>query len=172
MPVCDDAAAQKLGVCLTKFFTTLDGGKEEVDPTTPAAVSIKATPTPKAKPAPSPRSVASTPPARRAPQPSYSSSSRTPSYGSSSSRYGSSIQGDARSATSRRQDEMKSMFGSGSGGSSVKDRMKAFNNETKINFDPIHFAVNKNKEKNGKYHIYSMTQEDGSELNLLGLMSI
>ena len=143
MPVCDDAAAQKLGVCLTKFFTTLDGGKEEVEPTTPAAVSIKATPTPKAKPAPSPRSVVSTPPARRAPQP----------YGSSSSRYGSSIQGDARSATSRRQDEMKSMFGSGSGGSSVKDRMKAFNNETKINFDPIHFAVNKNKEKNGKYHI-------------------
>jgi len=164
MPVCDDAAAQKLGVCLTKFFTTLDGGKEEVESTTPAAVSIKATPTPKAKPAPSPRSVVSTPPARRAPQPSsYSSSSRTPSYGSSSSRYGSSIQGDARSATSRRQDEMKSMFGSGSGGSSVKDRMKAFNNETKINFDPIHFAVNKNKEKNGKYHI-------GSELNLFGYM--
>ena len=66
MPVCDDAAAQKLGVCLTKFFTTLDGGKEEVESTTPAAVSIKATPTPKAKPAPSPRSVVSTPPARRA----------------------------------------------------------------------------------------------------------
>ena len=42
------------------------------------------------------------------------------------------------------------------GGSSVKDRMKMFNNNNTVNFDPIHFAVNKNKEARGKlsYHVY------------------
>ncbi|KAL7550324.1 hypothetical protein ACHAWF_013574 [Thalassiosira exigua] len=76
-----------------------------------------------------------------------------PSSGGSSSwssRHASSaIQGDARSQADRRQSEMKEAFGSGSGGGSVKDRMKMFNAGTSVNFDPVHFAVKKNKEEKG-----------------------
>jgi len=61
---------------------------------------------------------------------------------------------------------MKDMFGTGTGGSSssgfcggggvsggqsIKDRMKAFNNNsgTSVNFDPVHFAVRQNKAEKG-----------------------
>ena len=49
---------------------------------------------------------------------------------------------------------MKDMFGSASGGGglSVKDRMKAFNNNNKMNFDPVHFAVNQNKAEKGEFY--------------------
>ena len=64
------------------------------------------------------------------------------------------ISGSAASSSSRRQDEMKDMFGSASGGGglSVKDRMKAFNNNNKMNFDPVHFAVNQNKAEKGEFY--------------------
>mmetsp|Transcript_10526 Transcript_10526/g.18485 ORF Transcript_10526/g.18485 Transcript_10526/m.18485 type:complete len:277 (-) Transcript_10526:445-1275(-) len=55
---------------------------------------------------------------------------------------------NCKSSADRRSQEMKDMFGSGGGGpTSVKDRMKAFNNNTKVNFDPVHFAVNQNKRE-------------------------
>ena len=64
------------------------------------------------------------------------------------------VSGSAASSASRRQDEMKNMFGSSAssgGGMSVKDRMKAFNNNNTVNFDPVHFAVNQNKSKKGEF---------------------
>ena len=181
MPVCNDDAAHKLGICLTKFFRELDGGNnnddepvdvkekvvEETKETKPVveAKPVKAVvTTEKVKPkAPSPRSVAPSPPSRVVSPPSSSyttSRSSSSSNNNSSSSWMAAKQSsaannvyDARSSSQRRQDEMKNMFGSsnaGGGGSSIKERMKAFNNESKVNFDPVHFAVRKNKEAKGK----------------------
>lgn len=57
---------------------------------------------------------------------------------------------NSKSGANRRQNEMKDMFGVG-GGQSVKDRMKAFNNNTSVNFDPVHFAVRQNKAEKGEF---------------------
>ena len=141
MPVCDETAAKKLGACLTNYYHSIGAPK----------------PKPQAASRPAPARVTPTP--SRAPPPRQTSSSS--SYGSSSGGYGSSVQsrssgavlrGDASSATSRREAEMREMFPNRGGGGSVKDRMKMFNNNNTVNFDPIHFAVNKNKEAKGTYH--------------------
>ena len=185
MPVCNDDAAHKLGICLTKFFRELDGGNnnddepvdvkekvvEETKETKPVVEETKpvkaVVTTEKVKPkAPSPRSVvAPSPPSRvvSPPSSSYATSRSSSSSNSSSSSWMSAKQSsatnnvyDARSSSQRRQDEMKNMFGSsgggGGGGSSIKERMKAFNNESTVNFDPVHFAVRKNKEAKGKIY--------------------
>ena len=161
MPVCNDEAAHKLGICLTKFFRELDGGsgvedvvkeKEETKPVVKEAAN-------KSKKSPSPTSVvaSSPPPPARVVSPRSSSSSNNSSSSWMASKQSSASNNvyDARSSSQRRQDEMKNMFGSssaggGGGGSSIKERMKAFNNESSVNFDPVHFAVRKNKEAKGK----------------------
>ena len=159
MPVCGEAEAAKLGQCLASFFVKLEGGAAPAEeekvaepaPESPAGGKEWKKPAPRreapqAAKAPPPRVAA--PPARVTSPPSYSGSNRSSSGGSyGSPSYGSAVHGDARSGASRRQDEMKNMFGSGS---SVKDRMKAFNNSNTVNFDPVHFAVNQNKAKLGE----------------------
>ena len=142
MAVCDEAAAQKLGGCLTKYFLDLDGGSAGEEK------SSKAEPV-KAASAPKPR--APSPKVERFP-------SRQTSSASSGSRSSGSwmnstpvASGDARSQSNRRQDEMSSMFPNRKGGgNSIKDRMAMFNNNNTMNFDPVHFAMKQNKQKQGE----------------------
>ena len=146
MPVCDDAAAKKLGACLTNYYHSIGAPAPKAKPQAQAPPAARVTPTPQRSP----------PPRQTSSTSSYGSSVQSRSY-SNNSNSSSVLRGDASSATSRREAEMREMFPNktAGGGSSVKDRMKMFNNNNTVNFDPIHFAVNKNKEARGKYHICS-----------------
>jgi len=173
MPVCDEDAAKKLGACLTKFFRGLDngagssssflsGGEEKSDkivqkPTPTPAPMRKTAPTPTPAPRPTPPNKPS--------RPSYSSSN---SNSSSNTSWMSKnpVQGDAKSSSSRRQDEMKGMFSSSGGGSSVKDRMKAFNNKSTVNFDPVHFAVNQNKAEKSRRDAQKAAKESAKRFQV------
>jgi len=106
---------------------------------------------------------APTPPTRS--MPSRSASVSSPSSNGSQSWMSPKINtavdaSDCKSTANRRQSEMKEAFGGG--GQSVKDRMKAFNNNTKVNFDPVHFAVNQNKAEKGENCIFLLLCKNSS----------
>lgn len=141
MAVCDEAAAQKLGGCLTKYFLDLDGGSAGEEKSSKAEPVKTSSPAPSKPRAPSPK------------LPSRQTSSASSGSRSSGSWMNSTpvASGDARSQSNRRQDEMSSMFPNRKGGgNSIKDRMAMFNNNNTMNFDPVHFAMKQNKQKQGE----------------------
>jgi pyruvate/2-oxoglutarate dehydrogenase complex dihydrolipoamide acyltransferase (E2) component len=135
MEVCGPTEAQQVGESLTQFFNNLDIGDNEDEKVDPAPRQQAST----AKPTP--------------PAPAPSRSSTTSSGHGGRSNIKPNEQFNATSSASRRQDEMKNMFGTsggGGGGMSVKDRMKMFNNNQTFECDPTAFAMKLNKAEKGE----------------------